>query len=68
VTTSPDIDITASRRQAAESAGCHHEGWFALDKIARVLTKRVGTGRLMPLVNTFLSCVMDLRLISTSSS
>jgi hypothetical protein len=50
VTTGPDIDISASGRQATECAGCHYEGWFALDKIARVLTRRQGTGSAMTFV------------------
>jgi hypothetical protein len=47
VTTSPETDVSANGRQAAECAGCHFNGWFALDKIARVLTRRVGTGSAM---------------------
>jgi hypothetical protein len=37
-------DLTANGRQAAACAGCHYNNWFALDKVARVLSKRKGTG------------------------
>ncbi len=38
----PGLDLTATGRQAAQCRGCHYDPWFALDKVASVLTKRVG--------------------------
>lgn len=40
----PGLDVSASGRQNAACAGCHYDSWFALDRVASVLTKRVGTG------------------------
>ena len=42
VDSSPDIDPTAEGRMAAECRGCHYDGPFALDLVARVLSKRSG--------------------------
>jgi hypothetical protein len=44
-TNAPGADVTATGRQRAQCAGCHYNSVFALDKIARVLTKRNGTGQ-----------------------
>lgn len=44
-TNSPDIDISATGRRAAQCAGCHYNPWFALDNVAAVLGKRTGTGQ-----------------------
>lgn len=38
------LDVTATGRQAAACAGCHYNSWYALDKVAKVLSKRAGTG------------------------
>ncbi len=43
----PGLDLTATGRMAAQCTGCHYDPWFALDKVASVLTKRVGTGATM---------------------
>lgn len=40
VTTAEGADISATGRAAAACRGCHFEGPFALDKVARVLTRR----------------------------
>jgi hypothetical protein len=42
-TNAPGADLTATGRQAAGCRACHYDSWFALDKTASVLTKRVGT-------------------------
>ncbi|MGQ0504555.1 MAG: hypothetical protein ACT4TC_04490, partial [Myxococcaceae bacterium] len=39
----PGLDLTATGRQAAQCKGCHFDPWFALDKVASVLTVRNGT-------------------------
>jgi len=44
VTNSPDVDISATGRQAPACAGCHFSKWFALDKVASVLSRRVDEG------------------------
>jgi hypothetical protein len=44
VTNAPNVDISAKGRQAPACAICHYENWYALDKIAGVLSRRVGTG------------------------
>jgi hypothetical protein len=38
------VDLTAKGREASACRGCHYESWYALDKVARVLSKRKGTG------------------------
>jgi hypothetical protein len=43
-TNAPGANVTATGRQAPQCAGCHYNSVFALDKIARALTRRVGTG------------------------
>lgn len=40
VTTAPDADISEKGRQAQPCAGCHNEKWYALDKVANVLTRK----------------------------
>jgi hypothetical protein len=35
---------SAAGRQRAECAGCHYDTWFALDKIANILSRRKGGG------------------------
>lgn len=44
VTTAPEQDVSAAGRRNKACAGCHYDSWFALDKVARVLSRRVGTG------------------------
>jgi hypothetical protein len=36
------IDLTAKGRQAPACAGCHYQSWYALDKVAKVLSRRKG--------------------------
>lgn len=36
------VDLTAKGRQAAACAGCHYQSWYALDKVAKVLSRRKG--------------------------
>jgi len=43
-TNAPGVDISATGRQQPQCAGCHYDSVYALDKIARVLTVRQGTG------------------------
>jgi hypothetical protein len=40
-TNSPGADITATGRQAAGCRACHYDSWFALDKVASILTVKV---------------------------
>jgi|SRR5579871_4524627 len=40
----PGADVSATGRQAPQCAGCHYNSTFALDKMAKVLTRRVGSG------------------------
>lgn len=42
VDSSPDIDPTAEGRMAGECRGCHYDGPFALDLVAKVLSRRSG--------------------------
>ncbi len=42
VTTAPDADISATGRQAAACRGCHYDSYFALDKVAKILSRRTG--------------------------
>ena len=37
------VDLSAKGREAPACAGCHFQNWYALDKVARVLSKRRGT-------------------------
>ncbi len=41
------VDITATGRQAAACAGCHYQNWYALDKVAKILSRRKGQGATM---------------------
>lgn len=43
-TNAPDVDISSTGRKSANCASCHYEGPFALDLVARTLTRRVGEG------------------------
>lgn len=40
----PDQDRSAVGREAPDCRGCHFDSWFALDRVASVLSRRVGTG------------------------
>ena len=46
-TNAPNADISVTGRQQAPCNGCHFDPWFALDHVASVLTRRVGTGDTM---------------------
>jgi hypothetical protein len=37
----PGADFTVTGRQNAACRGCHFDGWFALDRVASVLTRKV---------------------------
>src|SRR5262249_13950747 len=43
-------DRTATGRQSSACRGCHYEGPFALDLLAKTLTRRKGTGDQMTFV------------------
>jgi hypothetical protein len=43
VTNSPGVDISATGRMAPACSGCHYDSYFALDKVARILSKKGGT-------------------------
>jgi hypothetical protein len=38
------VDLTATGRQAPACAGCHYQNWYALDKVAKILSRRKGQG------------------------
>jgi hypothetical protein len=42
-TNAPGADTTATGRQSAGCSACHYDGWFALDKVASVLSRKVET-------------------------
>lgn len=41
------VDRTAAGREGPQCRACHYENWYALDKVARVLPRRIGTGKNM---------------------
>src|SRR6185503_4212770 len=41
------VDLSATGRMAPACRGCHYDPWFALDKVARVLSRRQGSGTSM---------------------
>lgn len=41
------VDLTADGRQATACRGCHYDGWYALDLVARTLSTRRGMGEAM---------------------
>ena len=43
----PGADFSATGRQNAACRGCHYDGWFALDRVASVLSKKVKTGEVI---------------------
>lgn len=66
VTSAPGEDISATGRQAPACSGCHYDAYFALDKVAKVLSRRVGTGEDMTFVppDEGPQQVLDGRMIS----
>jgi hypothetical protein len=42
-TNAPSADLSASGRQSAGCRACHFDGWFGLDNVANVLSRRTGT-------------------------
>lgn len=40
VTNAPTVDVSATGRMATGCKGCHYDPWFALDKVASILTKK----------------------------
>lgn len=44
VTNEPGVDISAAGRANKPCASCHQDNWYALDKLASVLTRRNGSG------------------------
>ena len=40
VTNEPNVDVSAKGRANQPCAGCHKDPWYALDKLATVLTRR----------------------------
>ncbi|HEU0035204.1 MAG TPA: hypothetical protein VFQ53_31480 [Kofleriaceae bacterium] len=43
VTSAPGTDISATGRMASGCRGCHYDPYFALDKVAKILSKKTGT-------------------------
>lgn len=43
-TNAPEVDVSATGRQAPQCASCHYDPWFALDKVAAVFGKKTGNG------------------------
>lgn len=44
VTNTDGADVSATGRKASGCAGCHYSNWYALDLVAKILSKRQGTG------------------------
>jgi hypothetical protein len=42
INTAPDQDISAEGRKSPACSGCHYDSYFALDKVAKILSRRVG--------------------------
>jgi hypothetical protein len=42
-TNAPGADISATGREAAGCRACHYDGWFALDKVSNVLSRKITT-------------------------
>lgn len=42
-TNSPSADVSATGRSSAGCSACHFDGWFALDKVASVLSRKITT-------------------------
>jgi hypothetical protein len=49
-TNAPEADISAEGRKAPQCKVCHYEGWFALDKVAKVLSRRQGLNKEMKFI------------------
>jgi len=47
MTNVPGADLSATGRMVSPCKGCHNSSWYALDKAAKVLTRRKGTGGAM---------------------
>jgi hypothetical protein len=47
VQNAPGADVSKKGREAGTCAGCHYQGWSALDKVASVLSVRKGMGATM---------------------
>jgi hypothetical protein len=43
-TATEGVDRTATGRLASPCVNCHYQGWFALDKVAKILSRRSGEG------------------------
>lgn len=43
VTSAPGTDISATGRMATACKGCHYEPYFALDKVAKILSRKTGS-------------------------
>lgn len=50
VQNAPDVDISAEGRMAPACRGCHYDPYFALDKVAKILSRRQGEGADMTFV------------------
>jgi hypothetical protein len=46
-TNTEGVDLSSKGREAPACAQCHYSNWYALDKVARVLSIRKGTGNNM---------------------
>lgn len=46
-TNAPGEDVSAAGRKAPQCSSCHYDKWYALDAIAKVLTRRSGEGEAM---------------------
>jgi hypothetical protein len=40
----PGADVSSKGRRSSSCAACHFDNWYALDRLASVLTRRVGSG------------------------
>ena len=47
-TNAPNVDTSSVGREAGGCRGCHYDAYFALDKAARVLSKKAGTDPMNP--------------------
>jgi len=43
VTSAPGTDISSAGRMAMQCRSCHYDSYFALDKVAKVLSRKTGT-------------------------
>jgi hypothetical protein len=42
VTNAPGVDVSATGRMATGCRGCHYDSYFALDKVAKILSRKTG--------------------------